>query len=399
MLGLHKAKPFLENNIERAFKTANFFVINYLLNCNYLETLKKVEKKEFLLKIFQAIEENTLIFGRESEALGLVIYLLKKNYLKLLDRKELVSIYERLHLEDFDLKQSSDGYKLDLDDFLSGWRILKEKLKEHVLGLFSDMDLEEIYDSLKSDSYCSTNKIEFCAISLSLLERIEKCKGRLYYFLTFSAFLDEVFKHGLFDSRNLIIDKIIRRLFSQVNEDNEDEWTDLIFKIIHLFVNLSFYPLILPELLSAFVKLSGVNRARLLIPIIDSLRYTTVLSDQFSAIYKLIEKVLEKVSYIYRKFDNPYEFYMGDRIRDGARYLADLIYALRETRFLKLFLEPIKRSLSEIISETSFLRAKEAKQWIDYITTHVSWLSNGEVQSTLLNAIKSTPNYKRLIAF
>lgn len=143
-LGLHKANLFLENNVERAFKTANFFVINYLLVCNYLETLKKVEKKEFLLKIFQAIEENARLFGREPEALCLVMCLLKKDYLKLLDRKELASIYKRLHLEDVDLKQSLDGYKLDLEDFLSGWKVLKEKLKEHILGLYSGMDLEAI---------------------------------------------------------------------------------------------------------------------------------------------------------------------------------------------------------------------------------------------------------------
>jgi hypothetical protein len=163
--------------------------------------------------------------------------------------------------------------------------------------------------------------------------------------------------------------------------------------ILHLFVDLSFYPLILPELLLAFDKLSGINRARLLIPIFHSLRHTTVLSDQFSVVYKLIEKVLEKVSYIYRKLDNPYEFYMGDRIRDGARYLADLIYSLRKPRFLKLFLEPIKECLSEIIIETSFLPAREAKRSIDYITTHISWLSNGEVRETLLDAIKSELNY------
>lgn len=392
-LGLQKAKLFLKKKVEQAFETANFFGIKYLLENRYLETLKEVEAKKFLLETFQAIEENLPITREETETLELVMYLLEGNYLWRFERKELDSIYERFHLECFDPKQYSGEVMLDLDIIVLESIILKRELKKHILDLYSEMDLEEIYHSLRNGTYRTRDKTEFRSICLSLLEKIEEYKGRFYYFFTLSAFLDEVFRRGLFDDKNLIIEKIISLIFSQVKKDEESEWVSLIFQIIHSFEDLSFYSLILPRLLSVFDKLSSNYRASIFISILDDTRHTTFISDHFSVVYELLEKVLEKMSCIDEEFDDEYEFSRSDIIIGGARSLADLIYALNDTRLLKLFVEPIKKSLSEIICEI------ESKPLINYITTHISWLNDEEIRLTLLNAVRSTPNYKQFEIF
>lgn len=346
-----------------------------------------------MLGIFQVIGENFPIKNEESGTIELVMHVLEGGYLWRFERKELDFIYDKFRLERFDPKKYSNLSKLNLNETVLESIVLKRELKKHILEEYSKRDLKDIYNSLRNGAYRTMEKTEFRAICLSLLEKILKYENKYednyYYFFTLSAFLDEVFRRGLFDDRNSIIEKIICRIFSLVNEDEGSYWVGLIFKIIHSFENFSFYSLILPELLSVFDKLSSSYRANIFTFILNDTRHTTFISDHFSVVYELLEKVLGELSYFNRNFEDSDEYSMNDLIIGGAYSLADLIYALGDTPLLKLFVNPLKKRLSEIICEI------ESKSVINYVKTRLSWLNDDEVRLTLLSAVRKSTIKKK----